>query len=90
MRGLQSIFEGAGFVTFAIGAVNVDDGQALRGVAFDAGAGDLAGFVGGIVEDLHVEQFAWVVESRDGFDQTLDHVALVENGKLDGDARPLR
>ena len=87
--GFEAVFQRAGFVAFAIGAMDVDDGHALRGVALDAGAGDFARFVGGIVEDLNVEQFARIVEARDGFDEALDHVALVEDGKLDGDARPI-
>src|SRR5579859_3754305 len=88
-RGLEAVLEGTSFITFAIGAVEVDDGHTLRGVALDAGAGDLASFVGGIVKDLNVEQFARVVESRDGLDETLDYVALVEDGELDGDAWPV-
>jgi len=69
--------------------VNIADGHARGGVALDAGSSDFAGFVGGIVEDLHVKEFAWVVETRDGFDKALNDVAFIENGKLNGDARPL-
>src|SRR5579863_7888612 len=86
---LETVFESAGFVTFAVGAMNVDDRHALGGVAVDAGAGDLASFVSGIVENLNVKQFARVIEARDSFDETLDHVAFVENRQLNGDAGPM-
>ena len=68
--------------------MNVVDGNALRGVAFDAAAGDFASFVAGVVEDLYVEKLVRIIETRDGFDETFDDVAFVENGKLHGDARP--
>ena len=87
--GFQAVFECASFVAFAVGAMNVDDGHALSGVAFDAGVRHLPGLVGGIVEDLHIEEFRRVVKTRNGLDEAFDHVALVENGKLDGHARPV-
>src|SRR4029077_7925533 len=86
--GFQSIFESAGFVAFAVVAMNIGDGNALGGMAFDAGAGNFAGFVGGVVEDLDVEDLVRVIKTRDGFDKTFDDVAFVKNGKLHGDARP--
>ncbi len=89
LGSLEAVFEGAGFEPFAISPVNVGDGHALGGMAVNAGFGDFAGFVGGIVEDLNVEKFARVVEARNSFDKALDDIALVENGKLNGDARPL-
>ncbi len=79
---VQAIFERAGFVSFTIGAVDVNDGEARRGVTFDAGASDLASFIRGIIEDLDVEEFARVVKERDGVDKSLDDVAFVENGEL--------
>src|SRR5205807_5376761 len=85
----KAVFKGAGFVAFAVGAVNISDGHACRGVAIDAGFGDFTSFVGGIVEDLHVEEFMWIIETGDGFDEALDDVTLIEDGELDGDARPL-
>ena len=69
--------------------MNVNDGHPLRGVAFDAGAGDFAGLVGGVVQDLHVQQFGRIVEARDGFDETLNDVTFVEDGQLHGDAGPV-
>ena len=88
-RGLQAVFQRAGLVAFAIGAMDVDDGHALRGEAVHAIAGDLLRFIGGIVEHLHVEKLARIVEARNGFDEPLDHIALVENGELNRDARPV-
>ena len=54
----------------------------------DAGARHFAGLVGGIVEHLNVQQLARIIESRDGFDQPLDHVALVVNRELNRHQRP--
>jgi hypothetical protein len=51
-------------------------------VTFDAGSSDLASFVGGIIEDLDVEEFARIVEKRDSVDEALDDVAFVEDGEL--------
>src|SRR2546429_70864 len=47
--------------------MNVNDGHPLRGVALHARASDFAGLVGGVVQDLHVQQFGWVVETLHGF-----------------------
>jgi len=69
--------------------VNVRYGHARRGVAVDAGFGDFTSFVRGIVENLNVEEFTWIIETRDGFDKALDDVTLIEDGELDGDAWPL-
>ena len=88
LRGLQAIFEGASLVAFAIGAMDVADRKPLGGVPFHTVARDFASFVGGIVEHLNVQQFARVIKLSDGIDQALDDVTLVEDGKLDGDARP--
>ena len=59
-------------------------------MALDAGAGDLLGLVGGIVEHLNFEQLARIVEARHGVDQALDDVALVVDGKLYGNLGPDR
>ena len=82
LGGVKTIFERAGFVTFAIGAMDVNNGKTARSVAFDAGTGDVARFVGGIIEDLDAQQFARIVEQRDGVDEALDDVAFVEDGEL--------
>lgn len=88
LSGVEAVFEGASFVAFAIRAVDVRDRQALSGMACNASTGYLAGFVGGIVEDLNVEEFTRVVKARDGFHEALDDVPFVEDGQLDSDARP--
>ena len=85
---LQPVFERTCLVAFAIGAMNVGDGHALRGVTIDAGFCDFAGFVGGVIEDLDVEKLARVIKAGNSFDEAFDHVALIENWKLDGDAGP--
>ena len=69
--------------------MNVNDGHPLRGVALHARASDFAGLVGGVVQHLHVQQFGWVVETRHGFGEALNHVALVEDRQLHGDAGPV-
>src|SRR5229473_853704 len=89
LGGFQAVFEGAGFVTLAIGAMNVNNGHALGGVALDAGASDFASLIRGVVKDLHIEQLEWIVETRNGFDETFNDVALVEDRQLDRDARPI-
>ena len=43
--------------------MDVNDGHALRGVALDAIARHLLCFICGVVENLHVEEFGWVVET---------------------------
>jgi hypothetical protein len=58
-------------------------------VTVDAGFGDFTSFVGGIVENLNVEEFTRIIEARDGFDQAFDHVTFIEDRELDGDAWPL-
>ena len=82
--------EGAGFVAVAVGAVNVDDGMAERGVAVDDAAGHFLGFVGGVVENLDFELLARIFNGADGFDQPVDDKLLVEDGQLDGDAGAVR
>ncbi len=59
-------------------------------VTLDAGAGDLGGFVGGVVQHLDLEQLARIIETRHGFDEALDDVALVVDGKLYGNLGPAR
>ncbi len=88
-RGFQPFLQRSGLETLAIVAMNVADGNAECLVAFDAIASDFLRFVGRIVEHLNIEQLARVIELRNAFDEALDHVALVVDRKLDGDARPL-
>ena len=58
-------------------------------MALDAIARNLLRLVGRIVEHLNVEQLARIIESRDGFDQPLDHVALVVDRQLHGNLGPV-
>ena len=62
--GFKAFVEGSGLEPVAIGAVQIDDGVAEGAITLADGRGDLFGFVGGVVEDLNLEQFAGVVEIR--------------------------
>ena len=73
----QTFLEGAGFVAFPVGAVMVFDGVADVAVAFAEGFGKGMGVVGGIVEDLNLEEFPRVLHLDDLVDQALQHVPLV-------------
>src|ERR1044071_4344669 len=53
----------------------------------DEGAGDVYGFVGGVVEQLNVESVARIFDPADGLQQAINHELLVENRELDGDVR---
>ena len=88
-RGLESVVERAGFVAVPVGAVDVLDRVPCGAAAGDEGGGDLAGFVGGVVEQLDVELPARVIQFAAGIDQPVDDVLLVEDRKLDGNAGEL-
>ncbi|MDE2974995.1 MAG: hypothetical protein OXU64_09820 [Gemmatimonadota bacterium] len=47
--------------------------------------GEGGGLVGGVVENLDLEEVAGVGEAAGGVDEALDDVPLVVDGKLDGD-----
>src|SRR6202521_1374104 len=87
--GFQTVFQGAGFVALAVNAMDVDDGHTLRSVSLDAGASHLLGIVRRVVENLHFQEIGRVVEVGGGFDETLDHVAFIEDRQLYCDAGPL-
>ncbi len=89
-RRFQSFLQRTGLESFAIVAVDVEDGKAEGAVALDALAGDELRLVGRIVENLNFEAVARVIELRDGLDEALDHVALVVDRELHRDPRPLR
>ena len=61
----------------------------MRGKTIDAVAGDLLGFVGGIVENLDIEKLTGIVEAGNSFDEALDHVTLVEDRQLNRNAGPM-
>ena len=79
--------ERSSLVAFAIVAVEVDDRMSERGVALDQAASDFDGLVGRVVEQLDVELVFRIVEAADGVEQAVDHVLLVEDRQLHGDAR---
>src|ERR1017187_6141095 len=83
----QSYFQSAGFVAFTIVAMQVIDGMSQRSVAIDQNAGDLHGFVGGIIQQLDVEFVFRIFEAADRVKQPFHDVLLVKNGQLHGDAR---
>src|ERR1700685_1440574 len=87
-RRFQAFLQRARFIAFAIVAMDVADGHSEGAVAFYTVAGDLAGLVGRIIENLNLQQLAWIVELRNGFDKPFDHEAFVVNGELNGDFRP--
>ena len=74
----------------AVGAMDVGDGVAHRGIAFHDLAGDVDGLVGGVVEHLDVELVLRVVHLADGIHQAVDDVLLVEDRQLHGDAGQVR
>src|ERR1700691_2784627 len=87
-RRFEAFLQRARFVAFAIVAMDVADGHSEGPLAFYTVAGDLAGLVGRIVENLNLEQLARIIELRSGFDKPFDHEAFVVNGELNGDFRP--
>jgi hypothetical protein len=71
----------------AIRAVVVLDRVAQRAVAFHQRFRERRGIVGGIVEDLNLQQVLRVLDPGHFFDQPLHHVTLVIQRKLNGDWR---
>ena len=57
-------------------------------IAFDAASRDFLGLVGGIVQQLDLEQTGRIIEARNGLDQALNYIALVIDGKLYSYLRP--
>ncbi len=87
-RGLQSLLQRTRLESFAVVAMNVTDRQPQALIALDAVARHFLRLVGGIVEHLNIQQLARIIERGNRFHQTLDHVTLVVNRKLHGDAGP--
>ena len=83
----SSFCKSAGFVAFAIGAVDVGDRDVPGQRSARLGRGDLHGLVGRVVEQLDVELLARIFKAADGFKQALDYVLLIEYRQLHGDAR---
>ena len=84
-RRLETRGEGARFVAAAGGAVQNRDVDAPPPPLAGAPPGEGGGFVGGVVEDLDLEEVAGVGEAAGGIDEALDDVPLVVDGELDGD-----
>ena len=76
-------------ITDAVSPVDVLDRMALGLQSRHKGFRIGMGVVRGIVQDLDLEQFARVADFQDRLDQLVNHVALIEQGQLDGDAREL-
>ena len=83
---IQTRGEGAGFVAVAVRPVENGDVDASLPPLKGALPGQGGGFVGGVVEDLDLEQVAGVGEAAGRVDEALDDVLLVIDGELDGDA----
>src|SRR5215472_5151624 len=81
-RSFQALLQRAGLEAFTIVAMDVENWHAQSLLAFNASSRDDLRFVGGIVQQLNFKFFARIIELRDGFDEALDHVAFVEDGKL--------
>src|SRR5271166_144344 len=87
---LHACLQGARFEARAVAAVKVLDRQTGGGVFGDQALSEGMGVVGGVVQDLYLQKLARVIHLADGFYEALDHVAFVEERKLDGDAGKLR
>ena len=84
-RRLETRGEGARLVAAAGGAVEDRDVDAPPPPLAGAQPGQGGGLVGGVVEDLDLEEVAGVGEAAGGVDEALDDVPLVVDGELDGD-----
>ena len=78
--------QGAGLVAVTGGAEEDGDVDALLPPLVGALPGEGGGVVGGVVEDLDLEEVGGVGEAAGGVDEALDDVPLVVDGELDGDA----
>jgi hypothetical protein len=93
-RGLETFFQGAGFIAVAVGAVEVVDGlwvEALRTgrKSGDHGRGDAHSLVSGVVEKLNLEAVSGVIEAAAGVKESVDNELLVEYRQLNGDERKI-
>ncbi len=86
---LQARVKRSGFEAMPVGAVDIDDGVAKRGIACHDAGSDLGGFVGRVVEDLDLQLVLRIVDGADGLDKAVDDELLVEDGQLDRDPRQL-
>ncbi len=87
--GFHDFLEGAGLKACAIGTVQINDGVAEGAVPFKDELGYFFRFVGGVVEDLDLEEVLGIFEAADGVDEAVDDELLVEDGQLHRDPRQL-
>ena len=81
----QSLGQGPGLVAGAVNAMEHADVQALLAVAGRGALADGGGFVGGVIQHLHLEPVARIAHAGDVVDQPLGHEGLVVERQLDRD-----
>src|SRR6202008_4126267 len=89
LRGSQSRLEGACFEPGAIGAVNEFDIESAALQFRHAGAGQLPGIVGGIIENLDLEEVLGIIYFANRSQKTFDDIHFIENGQLHRPPRQL-
>lgn len=82
---VEALGEGACLVAPSVGAVVDGDVDASLPPFVGALPGQGGGVVGGVVEDLDLEEVAGVGEAAGGVDEALDDVFFIVDGELDGD-----
>ena len=82
---VEALGEGARLVTAPVGAVMNGDVDASPPPFVGALPGQGGGVVGGVVEDLDLEEVAGMGEAAGGVDQALDDMFFIVDGELDGD-----
>jgi len=87
--GAQAGGQGPGLVPGAHVARQVDDLEALPPQAIHGVRDELARLVGRVVEHLHLEPVARVVEGRDGVQEAPGGVFFVIDRQLEGDGGPV-
>ena len=88
-RTAEAVFEGSGFESGPIPAMDVVNVDAAVPVVPRTPFGHIRGVVGRVVKDLDLEPVAGIVQSAYGVDETFDDVQLVEHGELDRHLRKL-
>src|SRR5262245_35292361 len=86
-RELHPIFQRARFEAAAIFAMDMVDVEAHRPILFNTAARDLCSAVSRIIQNLDLQQLAWITNVACGLDQSFDDVELVVYRKLNRNAR---
>ena len=81
----KAMFQRASFEARPVRPMDQLDIEPGRAQLLHLAGGDGRGLIGRIVQHLHLEQLARVIELRDRLQQPLDHVHLVVHGQLDRD-----